>query len=121
MKNHALERFRRPPERMNCAEAVLCAYREVSGDTAIAISEMKRLGSGRAPGGLCGALHAACTVAPDKAERLKARFAEIAGSAVCKEIRRAKQHPCEFCVSEAAELLESELQLNRPEGPQSSS
>ena len=27
MKNHALERFRRPPERMNCAEAVLCQRR----------------------------------------------------------------------------------------------
>jgi hypothetical protein len=117
MKNHALERFGRPPERMNCAEAVLCAYQEFSGDAAIAISEMKRLGSGRAPGGHCGALHAACTIAPDKAERLKARFAEIAGSVICKEIRRAKQHPCEFCVSEAAQLLENELQLNRPEAP----
>jgi Putative redox-active protein (C_GCAxxG_C_C) len=114
MKNHALERFRRPPERMNCAEAVLYAYQTISGDTAIAISDMKRLGSGRAPGGLCGALHAACIAAPDRAERLKARFAEIAGSVVCKEIRRAKQHPCEFCVSEAAQLLEDELRLNKP-------
>lgn len=121
MKNHALERFRRPPERMNCAEAVLCAYQTISGDTAIALSEMKRLGGGRVPGGLCGALHAACAIAPDKAERLKARFAEIAGSIVCKEIRRAKQHPCEFCVSEAAQLLESELQPNRSEGSQSPS
>ena len=121
MKNHALERFRRPPERMNCAEAVLYAYQKISGDTAIAISDMKPLGSGRAPGGLCGALHAACIVAPDKAERLKARFAEIAGSVVCKEIRRAKQHPCEFCVSEAAQLLEDELQLNSSKASESPS
>ena len=35
MKNHALERFGRPPERMNCAEAVLYAYQTISGDTAI--------------------------------------------------------------------------------------
>lgn len=121
MKNRALERFRRPPERMNCAEAVLCAYQEVSGDSAIAISEMKRLGDGRAPGGLCGALDAACTIAPDKAERLKARFAEVAGSVVCKEIRRAKQHPCEFCVSEAAQLLEDELRLSNSKAPESPS
>jgi hypothetical protein len=112
MKNHAVERFRRPPERMNCAEAVLSAYQKISGDTAISISDMKPLGAGRAPGGLCGALHAACIVAPDKAERLKARFAEIAGSVVCKEIRRAKQHSCEFCVAEGAQLLEDELRLN---------
>jgi hypothetical protein len=29
MKNHGLERFRRPPERMNCAEAVLYAYQKM--------------------------------------------------------------------------------------------
>jgi hypothetical protein len=114
MKNHAVELFRRPPERMNCAEAVLSAYQKISGDTAISISDMKRVGGGRAPDGICGALHAACIVAPDKAERLKARFAQIAGSVVCKEIRRAKQHSCEDCVAEAAQLLEDELQLSRP-------
>lgn len=121
MKNHALEHFLRPPERMNCAEAVLYAYQQISGDTAIAISDMKPLGSGRAPGGLCGALHAACTAAPDRAERLKARFAEIVGSVVCKEIRRAKQHSCEVCVAEAAQLLEDEIRLNKPKAPSSPS
>jgi hypothetical protein len=117
MKNHALEHFRRPPERMNCAEAVFHAYQQISGDTAIAISDMKPLGNGRGPLGLYGALHAACTAVPDRAETIKARFAEVAGSVVCREIRRAQQHTCEVCVAEAAQLLEDEMRLNRPKAP----
>jgi hypothetical protein len=112
MKNHALHHFRRPPERLNCAQSVLHAYRRVSGDTAISVSDMKAFGGGRAPGGLCGALHAACTVAPHKAEKLKARFAATTGSTECKEMRRANQFPCEVCVAEAAQLLQHELGLN---------
>ena len=112
MKKHALERFRRPPEPLNCAQAVLYAYQKVSGDAALSISDMKALGGGRAPGGLCGALHTACTVAPEKAESLKARFAEITGSVLCREMREANRHSCEVCVSESAQLLEEELALN---------
>jgi hypothetical protein len=112
MKKHALEHFRRPPERLNCAQAVLFAYQKVSGDAALSISDMKALGGGRAPGGLCGALHTACTVVPERAESLKARFAEITGSVLCRAIREANRHSCEVCVSESAQLLEEELGLN---------
>ncbi len=115
MKHHALEHFRRPPERLNCAQSVLYAYRETTGDKGVSISDMQAFGGGRAPGGLCGALHAACTVAPHKAERLKARFAAITGSVFCRELRQANQHPCEVCVSESAHLLEEELRP-RPAG-----
>ncbi len=111
MKTLALHHFRRPPERLNCAQSVLQAYHTLSGDTAISVSDMKAFGGGRAPGGVCGALHAACTVAPNKADRLKARFAATTGSVECREMRRANQFPCELCVSEAAQLLEHELGL----------
>ena len=62
MKEHALKVFRQPPERLNCAQSVLYAWREVSGDTSIALADLKPFGGGRAPGGLCGALHTACMV-----------------------------------------------------------
>jgi hypothetical protein len=75
MKEHALKVFRQPPERLNCAQAVLHAWREVAGDTSIALADLKPFGGGRAPDGLCGAL------------------------------RAAKVHPCETCVAHAAELL----------------
>jgi hypothetical protein len=106
MKKHALKVFRKDPERLNCAQAVLYAWREVSGDTALALTELKPFGGGRAPGGLCGALHTACLVAPDRAEALKTAFAARLGSLYCKELRAAKVHPCETCVAQAAELLE---------------
>jgi hypothetical protein len=109
MKNHALERFRRPPEPLNCAQSVLYAYQKVSGDTSIPIADMKRFGGGRAPDGLCGALHAACSVVPEKSEQLKTSFAAVTGSMFCRELRKANEHPCEVCVTTSANLLESEL------------
>ena len=106
MKEQALKVFRQPPERLNCAQSVLYAWHEVSGDTSIALADLKPFGGGRAPDGLCGALHAACLVAPDRAEALKQNFAARLGSIYCKELRAAKVHPCESCVTQATDLLE---------------
>jgi hypothetical protein len=105
IQQHALKVFRQPPERFNCAQSVLHAWREVFGDTAIPVAELKPFGAGRAPDGLCGAVYAACLLAPDRADELKAAFAARVGSLRCKEIRAAKQHPCTECVAYAAELL----------------
>lgn len=115
MKKHALAVFRQPPEHLNCAQSVLHAWRESSGDTSIALADLKSFGGGRAPEGLCGALHAACTVAPAKAEELKAHFAARLGSLYCKELREAGQHPCADCVAQAAELLEFRTEMDRSE------
>ncbi len=106
MKEHALKVFRQPPDRLNCAQSVLHAWREVFGESAITLADLKPAGAGRAPDGLCGAIYAACQLAPNRAEELKAAFAVRLGSLYCKEIRAAKKHPCSDCVAEAAELLE---------------
>jgi hypothetical protein len=106
MKELALNVFRQPPDRLNCAQSVLFAWREVVGDTAITVPELKPVGARRAPEGLCGAIYAACLLAPDRIEELKAAFAARVGSLYCKEIRAAGKHPCADCVAEAAELLE---------------
>jgi hypothetical protein len=107
MKEQALKVFRQPPDRLNCAQSVLYAWREVFvGDTGMTLADLKPFGAGRAPEGLCGAVYAACQLAPDRAEELKAAFAARVGSLYCKEIRAAKKHPCADCVAEAAELLE---------------
>ncbi len=94
---------------LNCAQAVLYAYQTVYGDISMPVSEMKRFGGGRAPGGLCGALHAACTIAPQKAEVLKSKFAARTGSTLCKELRGTSEHACRSCVSDSAQLLQDEL------------
>jgi hypothetical protein len=66
-------------------------------------------GGGRAPGGLCGALHASCELAgAEAATKIKAQFAEKTdGHLTCKAIRAAKVVPCSACVEIAAELLEA--------------
>jgi hypothetical protein len=115
MKEHALKVFRQPPDRLNCAQAVLHAWREVSGDTSIALADVKPFGGDRAPDGLCGALHAACMIAPGRPVALKQNFAARLGSLYCKELRAAKVHPCETCVSQAAELLELHFDQIRAE------
>lgn len=106
MKDKALKVFRQPPERLNCAQSVLQAWREVHGDTSMTVGEFKPFGAGRAPEGHCGAIYAACQLAPERAEELKAAFAARVGSLHCKEIRAARMHPCADCVAEAAELLD---------------
>jgi hypothetical protein len=106
MKKHALAVFRKPPERLNCAQSVLHAWREVSGDKTLTLADLKPFGGGRAPEGICGALHAACLTAPDRADALKMAFAARLGSLYCKELRAAKVHLCEICVGLATELLE---------------
>jgi hypothetical protein len=105
MKEQALKVFRQPPDRLNCAQSVLHAWREVVGDTKLTVTGLKPFGAGRAPEGLCGAIYAACQLAPDRAEELKSAFAAGVGSLYCKEIRAAKEHSCAECVAEAAELL----------------
>jgi hypothetical protein len=109
MKTHALAVFRKSPERLNCAQSVLHAWRVVTGDTSLALAKLKPFGGGRAPDGLCGALYAACLIVPERTDALKQHFAARLDSVYCKELRTAKVHPCETCVAQATELL-----LNEP-------
>lgn len=102
MRTHAISVFHRPPEDLNCAQAVLAAYHAVSGDHSLPLAALKPCGGGHAPDGLCGALHAACLLAPNRAGELKAAFQSRIGALRCKEI----ETPCTECVGTAAELLE---------------
>ncbi|MEI6391913.1 MAG: C-GCAxxG-C-C family (seleno)protein [Verrucomicrobiota bacterium] len=105
MKERALKVFRQPPDRLNCAQSVLHAWREVFGETTIPVADLKPFGAGRVSDGLCGGLYAAWLLAPSREEELKAAFAAHLGSLYCKEIRATKQHPCADCVAQATELL----------------
>lgn len=109
MKANALAVFRQQPKRHNCAQAVLHGYQQISNDLSLPVDSFQSLGGGRAPGGLCGAIHAACAVAPEKSEVLKAQFAGLLGSFLCSDIRGQKKFTCDECVGQAADLLEKEL------------
>jgi hypothetical protein len=105
MKNQAIAVFRKPPERLNCAQSVLYAWQQVSGRRNVTLANMKAAGGGHAPEGVCGALYAACMAAPERADWLKTEFAGHMGSLFCKELRTAQEHVCEACVALATELL----------------
>jgi hypothetical protein len=106
MKKTAGEYYR--ARKGNCAQAVAFAWGAKHPGGPDAEKAFAGCGAGRAPGGLCGALHAACALAGAAAEEpIKRAFAERTGGLLtCKEIRAARALPCNGCVELAAELLE---------------
>ena len=103
--NNAVEIFSRVPRTVNCSQAVAAGFgrEDLLGELAVC-------GGGHAPGGRCGALHAALLLVP---EALRADVAEEfrrrAGSELCREIRAAGGFPCRGCVETAAGLVEKAL------------
>ena len=105
MKNNAVEIFSEIPKRCNCAQAVAIGlgHEELT-------ESLSSCGGGRAPEGLCGALHAALLLVPEeKKEQLMADFKNTAGSVYCKDIRQAGIFSCTKCVETAAALAEKIL------------
>lgn len=93
-------------KRMNCALAVMSAFKESHMLSEEQINSVGRCGSGTAPGGLCGAYYAASVILGDKVEILEREFLEKAGSTKCREIRAAKRFSCVQCVEQSASIVE---------------
>lgn len=96
---HAL--FTAVPKRHNCAQAVM----EGCGGAPEQVAEMAACGGGHAPGGLCGALHAALVLCPEQGEQIKAAFAREVGALTCHDIKTGPRTPCPLCVEAAARLV----------------
>ena len=97
--------FFRTEEKLNCAQAVL-RYFDCPPEK---IAEFREFGGGLAPGGLCGALHAARVVLNDeeKFAELCRKFGEkTQGALTCREIKGGSGLPCPACVNLAASLAE---------------
>ena len=100
--SRAGELFTAPGHPFNCAQAVALGngHEEQKED-------LVRCGGGRAPGGICGALHAALLLAPeDQREAIQAEFQRQAGALTCREIKGQTSTPCLQCVEIATALLE---------------
>ena len=97
--------------RGNCAQAVAFAWGSTFEGAPGGEDVFEGCGGGRAPGGLCGALHASCELAgAEAAETIKQQFAEqTGGDQTCRAIRAARRVPCTTCVEIAAELLEKHV------------
>lgn len=93
--------------RGNCAQAVAFAWEQKFPGGRGVEDVFAGCGAGHAPGGLCGAAYASCTLAGTTAEAIKQDFAKkMGGHLTCKAIRAAKVMPCSACVEVAAGLLE---------------
>ncbi len=106
MKNEA--RLYYSQRRGNCAQSVVHAWKSKNPKSPHEPEQFAACGGGRAPEGVCGALHAGCVVAGEAhAAGIRKKFAEkTGGHHTCRAIRAAKAMPCADCVTLAAELVE---------------
>lgn len=92
-------------EGYNCCQAVLKTYQESHGVSEEVIIDAKRFGGGRAPGNICGALHALYMLEPQKEELFTEAFQKKIGSHLCKDIRGKKLLSCRGCVGVASDIF----------------
>lgn len=106
MKKAAVEHYKN--RRGNCAQAVALAWKDKKQPESDHHVRFSGCGGGKAPEGLCGALHAACELGGNPLkEKLKEKFSRAAqGHITCREIRQNRIMPCAECVATAAGILE---------------
>jgi hypothetical protein len=104
MKKEAKDYFR-GKERYNCVQAIMKVFCRWCKDKDI--HSFRKIGHGKAPEGLCGAVYAAGCLLEDDARQLqmKKMFTDEAGSVKCREILKKRKVSCERCVDLAAEIL----------------
>lgn len=95
----ALSIFRQPPRCLNCAQTICAAM-----DREDLVDFMSDKARGQAPGGTCGALFAAMTLAPDRAEEIRTAFTHTLGANTCAALK-ALHNPCPRCVQTAIQQL----------------
>ena len=95
----ALSLFRQPPRHLNCAQTICATI-----DRDDLVENMQNSARGQAPGGTCGALFAAMTLAPERAESLRRAFEHTLGATTCAELK-SRSNPCPRCVLTAVRLL----------------
>ena len=101
----ATDTFHHPDYGHNCAQAVAYRWREKYTDTDI-VEQMAACGGGRAPEGICGALHAAMLACPSHAAAIKEQFAQQCGATTCRLLKTVCKTPCPQCVATADALVE---------------
>lgn len=105
-REKAVAIFTATPKTHNCAQSVAAGF-----DRASLVEELRLCGGGRAPEGVCGALHAALRMVPEKdRDEVVKQFTAQAGSPYCRVLKRELNFPCTECVRLAAALTEEHLE-----------
>ena len=100
--------------KLNCAQAVLKAFQHQLNIPDNIIESFSAHGGGRAPEGHCGAVFAAEFIFGlagilDPEVNAVTHLESLAGSAVCKDIKAAKQLSCLGCVQTCTAYVEEKL------------
>lgn len=101
-KEKALQYFRKPPLRLNCAQAVAygCGREDL-------LEELNNCGTGKAPDGLCGAVFCTMKIAGESAaDAVKEEFEKKLGACKCLQLKQECHVPCPDCVACAVEIIE---------------
>ncbi len=99
------KRFPGIPGSCNCDQLVWLAFGDL-GNTEV-LKQYGKLGGGRAKEGVCGAVVAGRDMlTPEQQLEFDKRFADLAESVACKEIKRKKELSCIACVDRTTEILE---------------
>lgn len=87
------------------------AFQLESGISEETIRTAAQQGGGKAPEGVCGALHAARVILGNgpALKEIENDFSAKAGSKQCREIRGMRSLPCSGCVTLSAYLLEQHM------------
>lgn len=100
----AVDTFHNPQFKHNCAQAVAYCWKDCFAEQDI-VERLAIMGGGRAPEGKCGALYAAQSACPEKAEEIGERFLKEIGAITCREIKGVGKVPCTRCVDVADQIL----------------
>ena len=100
----ALDTFRTPPFRHNCAQAIANQWKYLYDSDDIVADYAPYVG-GHAPGGLCGALYEAMQAVPEHAADISDEFCRQAGACHCRDIKGGTGFSCHQCVALADELV----------------
>lgn len=94
--------------KINCAQAIAVAFEEDLKKQKVLTERFSKMGYGKAPGKVCGALYASYSFLDkdEKKAKICKDFEKTAGSSLCKEIRKQKKITCLDCIVLIAELLE---------------
>ncbi|WP_010663281.1 C-GCAxxG-C-C family (seleno)protein [Marinilabilia salmonicolor] len=102
--------YHHPDYGYNCAQAMVKHF----GGSEEEIQSMRKMGSGRAPEGHCGALHGALYLLkkyPEAWDELIEKFSQQTGSPFCRSIRKENKASCRRCVEIADDVL---LKIKKP-------
>ncbi|MCX7920574.1 MAG: C-GCAxxG-C-C family protein [Clostridia bacterium] len=95
--------------RVNCAQAVVSAFKEHFNISDDMLETFRSFGGGNAPEGVCGAYYAVrCMLENNNKEMIKdfeKYFLDSAGAVKCTEVKANKKLSCVGCVEKSAEFV----------------